>query len=297
MTDLARSLGFIGLGSMGEPMALNLLRAGAALTVWNRSSEALHRLLEAGASTAGSAKELMAQVDIVILMLADEEAMDAVLDRGGATFAERVKDRIVVHMGTTAASYSSALEKEIRAVGGCYVEAPVSGSRKPAETGQLIGMLAGESDVVAVVRPLLKPICRETMVCGAVPNALLMKLAVNLYLISMVTGLAEAVHFAEGHGLDTEQLMAVLNAGPMASDVSRVKLAKLTQRDLAAHASIADVLKNNRLVAEAARARNLASPLLDVCHSLYREALAMGHGKDDMVAVLHAYEARTHELK
>jgi 3-hydroxyisobutyrate dehydrogenase len=123
-----------------------------------------------------------------------------------------------------------------------------------------------------------------------------MKLSVNLFLISMVTGLAEAVHFAEGHGLDTEQLMAVLNAGPMASDVSRVKLAKLARRDMAAHASIADVLKNNRLVAEAARARNLASPLLDICHSLYGESLAMGHGKDDMVAVLLAYEARTRAL-
>jgi 3-hydroxyisobutyrate dehydrogenase len=121
-----------------------------------------------------------------------------------------------------------------------------------------------------------------------------MKLSVNLFLISMVTGLAEAVHFAEGHGLDTEQLMAVLNAGPMASDVSRVKLAKLTRRDMAAHASIADVLKNNRLVAEGAR--NLASPLLDICHSLYGESLAMGHGKDDMVAVLLAYEARTRAL-
>jgi 3-hydroxyisobutyrate dehydrogenase len=199
-------------------------------------------------------------------------------------------------MGTTSASYSSALEKDILAAGGRYVEAPVSGSRKPAEAGQLVGMLAGEPDAVALVRPLLKPMCRETTLCGAVPNALLMKLSVNLFLISMVTGLAEAVHFAEGHGLDTEQLMAVLNAGPMASDVSRVKLAKLTRRDMAAHASIADVLKNNRLVAEAARARNLASPLLDICHSLYGESLAMGHGKDDMVAVLLAYEARTRAL-
>ncbi len=296
MTGTAHSVGFIGLGFMGEPMALNLVRAGTPVTVWNRSPEALQRLVEAGAQAAASAQQLMAQVDIVILMLVDQEAMDAVLDRNGPTFARRVKDRIVVHMGTTAASYSSALEKDILAAGGRYVEAPVSGSRKPAEAGQLVGMLAGEPDAVALVRPLLKPICRETTVCGAVPNALLMKLSVNLFLISMVTGLAEAVHFAEGHGLDTGQLMAVLNAGPMASDVSRVKLAKLTQRDMAAHASIADVLKNNRLVAEAARQRNLASPLLDICHSLYGESLAMGHGKDDMVAVLLAYEARTRAL-
>ena len=296
MSDGAQSVGFIGLGSMGEPMALNMLRAGTPLMVWNRSPAALERLVAAGATAASSPHQLMMQVDIVILMLVDENAMDLVLDRRGSDFTARVQDRIVVNMGTTAASYSSALEKDIRAAGGQYVEAPVSGSRKPAESGQLVGMLAGEEDALAAVRPLLAPVCRETMVCGAVPNALLMKLSVNLFLISMVTGLAEAVHFAEGHGLDTAQLMAVLNAGPMASDVSRVKLSKLTQRDLAAHASIADVLKNNRLVAEAARARNLASPLLDVCHALYGESLAAGHGKDDMVAVLHAYEARSREL-
>jgi 3-hydroxyisobutyrate dehydrogenase len=94
------------------------------------------------------------------------------------------------------------LEADIRAVGGHYVEAPVSGSRKPAEAGQLVAMLAGDADAIADARPLLTPMCRETMICGPVPNALLMKLSVNLFLISLVTGLAEAVHFADRHGLN-----------------------------------------------------------------------------------------------
>ena len=84
-------------------------------------------------------------------------------------------------------------------------------------------MLAGDADAIADVRPLLTPMCRETMICGPVPNALLMKLSVNLFLISLVTGLAEAVHFADRHGLNLNQLVAVLNSGPMASDVSRMK--------------------------------------------------------------------------
>jgi 3-hydroxyisobutyrate dehydrogenase len=107
-------------------------------------------------------------------------------------------------------------------------------------------MLAGDANVIAEVRPLLGSMCRETMVCGQVPNALLMKLSVNLFLIALVTGFAEAVHFADRNGLDLNQLMAVLNVSPMASDVSRVKAPQLVGRDFAVQAAISNVLENNR---------------------------------------------------
>ena len=131
------------------------------------------------------------------------------------------------------------------------------------------------------------------MICGPVPNALLMKLSVNLFLISLVTGLAEAVHFADRHGLNLNQLVAVLNAGPMASDVSRVKAPKLAVGDFAVQATISNVLENNRLIAEAAREAGIASPLLDVCYALYGETRALGFGDADMAAVLKAIEARS----
>jgi 3-hydroxyisobutyrate dehydrogenase len=285
-------VGFIGLGSMGEPMAMNLVKAGTPLLVWNRTIEKCKALQSAGASVATSAAEVFERASVIVLMLADEEAMDSVLDRGGPGFA-RVRDRTIVNMGTTSPSYSKALETAVNASGGHYVEAPVSGSRKPAEAGRLVAMLAGDTAAITRVRPLLAPMCRDTTICGAVPNALLMKLSVNLFLISMVTGLVEATNFAKQHGLDIHQFQDVVDAGPMASDVSRVKLTKLVDMDFSAHASIRDVLKNNRLVAEAARAAGVASPLLDVCHALYAETLQMGHGDDDMVAVLRALEART----
>ena len=123
-----------------------------------------------------------------------------------------------------------------------------------------------------------------------------MKLAVNLFLITMVTGLAEAVHFAERHGLDLSRLLAVLDAGPMASAVSRGKALKLAGRDFAAQAAAADVLMNNRLVAAAAREAGLASPLLDVCHALFGETVDQGHGASDMIAVIRAIETRTAAL-
>lgn len=290
-------IGFIGLGAMGEAMALNLVKARTRLVVWNRTPAKAQVLAAAGAEHAQDAAQVFAHSRTVILMLTDGRAMDEVLARDRCAFAGRVNGRTLVHMGTTSPAYSRGLEADIRSAGGRYVEAPVSGSRRPAEDGQLVAMLAGDADAVIDVRPVLAPMCRETMVCGLVPNALLMKLSVNLFLISLVTGLAEAVHFAEHNGLDLHQLLAVLNAGPMASDVSRVKAPKLVDRDFAVQAAISNVLENNRLIAEVAREVGIASPLLDVCHALYSEALALGLGEADMVGVLKAIEARSGETK
>ncbi|HEY8608328.1 MAG TPA: NAD(P)-dependent oxidoreductase [Noviherbaspirillum sp.] len=293
---MQKRTGFIGLGVMGQPMALNLARAGVSLVVWNRSVERCAPLQAAGATVADTAEDVFRQADIVFLMLADAAAIDLVLGRTTAAFAATVRNHTIVHMGTTSAEYSRSLEADILAAGGRYVECPVSGSRKPAEDAQLVAMLAGGDASVAAVRPYLQPMCREAVACGAVPSALLMKLAVNLFLITMVTGLTEAAHFAQVHGLDMRQFVAILEAGPMASNVSRIKAAKLLAADFEVQASILDVLKNNQLVAQAARAANMASPLLDVCHVLYSETAQQGNGKADMIAVIKAIEARTQQL-
>lgn len=290
-------VGFLGLGLMGAPMARTLLRAGTPLVVWNRTAARTAAFRDAGARVAADAAEVFARAPVVLAMLADEDAVDATTGRGTDRFARNVAGRTFVHMGTTSPAYSRGLDAEVRAAGGHYVEAPVSGSRGPAEAGELVAMLAGDPGPVATVRPVLALMCREIVHCGPVPDALTMKLAVNLYLITMVTGLTEAFHFAAGHGLDLERFRAVLAAGPMASTVSRGKLGKLLAADLPPQAAAADVLRNNRLVAEAARAAHLASPLLDACHALFTETVAHGHGGADMVAVVRALEARTELLR
>jgi 3-hydroxyisobutyrate dehydrogenase len=286
-------VGFVGLGLMGEPMARNLARAGTPLVVWNRTPAKADAVAAAGAQVAGSVDEVFRRVRVVVLMLADDAAMDDVLGRGTEAFAARVRGHTVVHTGTTSPAYSQGLEADVVAAGGCYVEAPVSGSRKPAEAGELVLLPAGEPAAVAEVVRLLRPVARQAFPCGPVPNGLLTKLSVNIFLITMVTGLAESMHFAERHGLDLARVAAVLDAGPMASPVSRGKTAKLLERDFSPQAAIADVLKNNLLIAEAARAAGVASPLIDVCSALFAETRAGGFGAEDMAAVVRAIEARS----
>lgn len=278
---------------MGQLMALNLAKGGTPLIVWNRSPDKCTSLRAAGAEVADNAATVFLRADIVILMLANEPAVDAVLARGTDDFASRAGGHTIVHMGTVSPAYSQALEADIRAAGGHYVEAPVSGSRKPAEAGQLVAMLAGASTAVENVTPLLAPLCHRTVCCGPVPNALLMKLATNAFLLPMMVALAEAFHLADRFGLDRRQFADVIGGGQLASPISRVKAEKLVDADFSVQAAVSDALKNNRLAAEAARAARAASPLLDVTQTLYTETESMGLGQADLVAVLRAIERRT----
>jgi 3-hydroxyisobutyrate dehydrogenase len=282
------SVGFIGLGIMGQPMALNLVRSGTPLVVWNRTPGRCAPLRDAGAEVATDVAEVFDRCPTVLLMLADERAIDDVLA------GTDIRGRTIVQMGTVSPAYSRDLATRVAGAGGRYVEAPVSGSRGPAESGQLVAMLAGGAVDCARVREIVAPMCAAVFACGAPPpQALLTKFAVNLYMIGMVTALAEAFHFAEHHGIDPALLDAVLDAGPMASTVSRVKATKLAHNDFTAQAGLADVLRNTELITEAARSRGIASTVLDACRDLYDEAVCLGDAEEDMVAVIRAVRART----
>jgi 3-hydroxyisobutyrate dehydrogenase len=291
---VGESVGFVGLGIMGRPMAMNLARNGTSLMVWSRTAEHCAEVRAAGAEQADSADAVFAACRIVILMLATDRAIDEVLGRGSPGFAGRVHGHTLVQMGTTSPEYAALLAADVAAAGGRYVEAPVSGSRVPAENGELVAMIAGPDDAVDEVQPLLRPMCREIVRCGTAPGAALrMKLAVNLYLVTTVAALAEAVHFADRQGLDLPTFVSIVDAGQLASPIAAVKGAKLRDRNFTAQAAIHDVRKNSRLVVDAAHAAHIATPMAALADQLYLETLEQGFGADDMAAVIHALEART----
>ncbi|HYF73212.1 MAG TPA: NAD(P)-dependent oxidoreductase [Nocardioides sp.] len=280
---------FLGLGHMGRPMATNLARSGADLVVWNRTPGPAAQVAQAGADTAGTAAEAVAASEVVIVMLADDRVVDLVLDRGGPGFA-RLAGRTVVQMGTTSPAYSLGLGRALEEVGARYVEAPVSGSRVPAEQAQLVAMVAGPADLVPLVSDLVAPMCRTVVAVGEVPQALAMKLAVNTFLITQVVGLVESFHLARAAGLDLEVFGSVLDAGPMASAVSTMKLDKLVRGDFAVQASAADVLYNARLIDRLCAEVGVELPLMRDALGLLARAVRAGHGAEDMVAVIRALE-------
>ncbi|HEX7915199.1 NAD(P)-dependent oxidoreductase [Rudaea sp.] len=211
------------------------------------------------------------------------------LERNTPAFRARVTGRVFVHMGTTSPEYSHALERDLVACGARYVEAPVSGSRVPAEQGRLVGMVSGAADVVEAVLPLLEPLCTQWFRCGAVPGALRMKLAVNHYLIATVVALCETVYAARASGIDLALLRRILNAGPMASEVSRTKLDKLVREDFSPQAAVRDVATIADLVADQAACADASVPLMRDCVTLFRCAHDAGMGDLDMAAVVNAF--------
>lgn len=286
-------VGFIGVGLMGEPMAANVVQAGFDVRVWNRSQPPLTRLEAAGATRAGTPWEVLRSCDATIVMLSTEDVIADVLRPDGKEFRAAIAGHGLVHMATTSAEFSARLGEAVRGAGGWYVEAPVSGSRAPAETGQLVAMTAGDSDRLDELEPVLAAMCHRVLRCGEPPAGTRMKFAVNIYLIALVTALAEAYHFAQAQHLDLSTFAEAVNSGQMACPIAAVKLDKLQRGDLRPQAAIPDVYKNNRLIAEAARHARLSTPLLDTCHDLYREALDNGLAGLDMVGVVRAIQMRT----
>lgn len=290
---MLNEISFIGLGVMGLPMARNLAAAGLKLRVWTRSPEKYRALAASHVTPVASASEALCAVEVAIIMLVNSEAIDAVLGRGTGDFAVNVRGRTIVSMSSVSPDYSCGLAREIRDAGGRYVEAPVSGSRKPAEDAELVCMAGGDPADIARVSPILRHMCREVIDCGPVGNALGMKLAVNLYLNTMLAGLTEAVHFAGESGLPLTKFQQAIDAGPMACDVTRVKLPKLIERDFSVQAAVSDAFASTRLIAEAARKAKIATPLLDLSSTLYGRAVEIGDPRSDMVSVIRAIEADT----
>jgi len=288
-----KRIGFIGLGHMGAPMARNLARAAVPLEVWNRSEQATQWFSENGVDVAATATDLFEHCQTIILMLANAAAIDAVLGRGTPQLKRHVAGRTIINMGTVSPQFSEALANDIISAGGRFAECPVSGSRIPAEQGSLVAMLAGDQESVEEASGLLSPMCAHAFECGPIPRALVTKLAVNHFLITMVTGLVEATHFAERHELDLQQFSEIIARGPMASAVSTGKLQKIVASDFSVQAAVRDVLTNTELIVEEARRARIASPLLDNCLYLYREADGLGVGGRDMIAVLASLEALT----
>ena len=293
-TDQQAEVGFIGTGTMGEPMAHNLLRAGIPLIVWNRTTEKTQALASAGARVASDASDVFENARTVILMLFNGAAADAVLARGTARFATSVKDRTIVQMGTVSPAYSLALAEDIAAAGGRYVEAPVSGQRGPAMAGQLIAMVAGDEHDIRAVRHLFDPMCKDVVSCGPVPNALSLKNASNLYVATMLTCLVETFNFARCQGLDLDLLATLLCNGPMASDLVRMKAPKLVASDFAVQASVKSMAEATRLIAEQAASSDAAVPMLDACILLCRQAISLGMSEADVTALTRAIEERSH---
>ncbi|KAM0324442.1 hypothetical protein ACHAQA_008224 [Verticillium albo-atrum] len=274
-------VGFMGLGVMGTPMALNLARK-FPLTVWNRSPSKYALLRQAGAIVAPTPRALAEDTDIIFTMLFNEAAFNSILDR---EFKEVIRGKTLINTSSVSVQFSQYLADQVHQAGGHFIEMPVSGSKVPAEQGHLVGMIAGDRSVADLIQPIVEPITKEAIYCGDIGMGLKTKYAVNLYLITMTAGLAESMALARAQGLDVEAFSQVLNAGPMASAYSKIKIAKMLNEDWSPQAAIRDCFNITQLIGSASDADytggNPASPKYEALPELRANIFANGTGHVD----------------
>ncbi|KAL2800559.1 putative NAD binding NADP oxidoreductase coenzyme F420-dependent [Aspergillus keveii] len=287
------AVGFLGLGTMGLPMALNLSRHHP-LTVWNRSVSKYALLNDTQNITiAETPLQAVEASEIIFIMLFDAVAIDAVLTDD---VKRALKGKTIINSTSVTVEYSQNLGKTIQdVVGGYFVEMPVSGSKIPAEQGQLVGLMAGEADVAERVRPYLGPLTSAAIYCGPLGSGLKAKYAANTFATILAAGVGETMHFAQALGLDLDAFGQVLDASPMASAYSRGKVAKIQKGDWEAQASVGVCCYSARLIEAAAEEAGASLPLMKTCKGLYEEATADGLGKEDMVAVMKTIAKRSRE--
>ncbi|KAI1429486.1 hypothetical protein F5Y12DRAFT_709970 [Xylaria sp. FL1777] len=274
-------IGFLGLGTMGTPMALNLSRH-FPITVWNRSPSKYPPLVEAGAKVGATPSQVAKESDIIFTMLFDAAAIDEILPDLKTSLAGKT----LVNTSSVPEEFSHYLAKEVSQEGGQFVEMPVSGSKLPAEQGQLVGMLGGDTHVIEKIQHIMKPITRAAIYCGPIGHGLRTKYAVNLFLTTVTVGLAESMNLARAQGLDPAVLGEVINAGPLASAYARNKITKITTQDWSPQAAIKDCYNSSKLICAAVESSAARSPLIELCRSMYAEAADSGLGDEDMISVI-----------
>lgn len=281
-------IGVIGIGVMGEPIARNLAKAGHGVTVFSRTLARCDALRPLDIQIAETANQVFEAAETVVIMVPSHLEVDEVLGRiCPGSISAPVAGRTVVLMATVAPAYSEALGADLALAGARYVEAPVSGSRQPAEAGQLVILAAAkEQGHIDEVQPLFDAIGKKTVRCGLVPMAMRMKLANQLLLIACFEAVSEATHFATGIGLDAQAFLDMAQAGPLANDVLRSKVAKLVADDFTQQAPIRHVAKDIGLVCDEAEQRGVWLPIASANRALFSEAMRAGQSQDDVIGII-----------
>lgn len=283
---MTKKIGFIGLGIMGGRMALNLLRAGYSLTVYNRTQEKTQPVAKAGASVAGSPAEVAQNSEVVITMVSDSAALQSVVLGPGGVLEGLQPDAVLIDMSTVDPKVSRQIAEAVRAKGGHMLDAPVSGSTLLAEQGTLSIMVGGEESIHEQVRDVLLKMGNRTTHVGPNGAAASLKLAVNIIIGVTMQVLAESVVLAERAGVPPEIAVEVLSNSAVASPFLKYKAPQLLQ-PLGATAFTANMMqKDFTLALQMAREVSVPLPATAAANEVLTMARGLGLGEQDFASVV-----------
>jgi len=278
----------LGLGAMGHAFAANLLKKGFTTRVWNRTASRADGLVKAGAILGMTPREATEGADVVITMLSDGKTSLEVYQGDNGLLAGLKKGGIIAQMGTLGVEGTEsliALIKEQRP-DVVFFDAPVSGTKAPAEQAQIVVLASGDREAGAAIEPVFAAISKATKWLGEAGRASKMKLVVNAWLIAMMEGIAESTQLAEELGFTTDDLWNVLEGGPLAAPYIKGKMEMFKSGDYTPQMQLTWALKDINLAIEAGK--RLELPVMKRISQTWQGAVDNGYGEQDL-AVVYRY--------
>jgi len=287
-TDEKPKLGFLGMGIMGTAMSANLIKAGFSVTVWNRNPARCQPVVAAGATLAPTARRVVEDTDITFGMLADPAAALAVAFGPDGVVAGIRPGKGYVDVSTVDSATSQQIAHAVTSKGGRYLEAPVSGSKGPAEQGTLIFLTGGDESLFKDASPALDKMGKAKFFLGAVGKGAEMKLVVNMVMGSMVAAYAEGLRLADRTGLRQQDVLEVIGLGAIASPILAMKGPNMVARKYPTAFPLKHQQKDLRLALQLAEQVGQTTPVAAAANELYKVARAKGLEDADFTAVLEA---------
>jgi 3-hydroxyisobutyrate dehydrogenase len=275
---------FLGTGIMGAPMARNVRAAGHEVSAWNRSREKAEPLAQDGVAVAGSVAEAVSGADVVVTMLADAHAVEAVV----AEALGALDGAVLAQMSTIGLAATDRLAERAAAAGVAFVDAPVSGTRQPAEEGKLVVLASGPEAVRERVDPVFDAVGARTVWLGEAGSAQRLKLVLNTWLLGLTEALAESIALAEALGVDPRTFLETIDGAPVGAPYAQLKGPMMIDGEFPPAFPLALAAKDAGLALEAAEAAGLRLGALAAVREQMLRAADAGHGDEDMAATIHA---------
>eukprot|EP00963_Diacronema_lutheri_P008182 scaffold718_cov342-Pavlova_lutheri.AAC.38 len=286
-----KSVGFLGLGIMGAPMASRLINAGYEVTVWNRSPEKCGPLAVVGAMVASTPREAASKSDVTFAMMADPVAAEAVACGEEGVVHGMGPGKGYVDVSTVDVQTSTRIGDAIRATGAEFLEAPVSGSKGPAETGQLIFLTAGDEALYHRCAAAFDEMGKAKLFLGEVGQGAKMKLVVNMIMGSMMAAFAEGLSLGDAAGLDPKAILDVVSLGAISSPMFTLKGPLMLEEKFDPAFPLKHQQKDMRLAIALADELSQPMPVAASANELYKQARALGMADKDFCAVLAALQS------
>ena len=276
----------LGTGIMGIAMARNLLAEGLEVRAWNRSREKAEPLGEDGAEVADSPADAARGADFLLTMLADADVVEEAV--AGDVLRALAEGGVWLQMSTVGEDGTRRLAETANEHGVDFVDAPVLGTKQPAEQGQLIVLASGPEEAREKSQPVFDAVGSKTVWLGGAGAGSRLKLVINNWIVGLLGVLAETIAFANSVGVDPSTFLETIEGGPLGLPYAQLKGNMMIEEDFPTSFSARLARKDAGLVLDSAEAHDLAMPIARAVAARFDEAIQAGHGEEDMAAIYQA---------